>query len=891
MLLSRSYSKALLACGTAAAAFIAAQPAFAQSAATTDASTATEEKSIVVIGSRRTDRSDTDSSSPVDVIGSDELVGQPQANLLDVVRNLVPSFYVPQNTISDASTFVRAPSLRGLGADQILVMINGKRYNRSALVQVYTGGDTALSFGSQGADVANIPAIALKNLQVLRDGATAQYGSDAIAGVINYQLRNDAGFDVQALWGQQYEGDGERKQIAANLGFKIGGSGFVNLSAEYFDSKGTSRGATRPIALELERTNPAVVNSIPGRSAGLPAQIWGSSPSDGYKFFLNSALDVGDNAQLYLVANYAHSKANQSFNYRSPISAPVPLTVDIGTGTPATRSPGRNGSFNTIFLTPCPTGNVTCPAGGFVNDANTFSFASIYPGGFTPRFIGKVDQLYAVTGVKGEAESGLTYDLSATLAKNSLDLSMTNSLSASYGPQSQTEFFFGKLIQREQNINLDLTYPLEVGFASPVTLSGGAEFRREEYETTVGDVQSYGAGPYARQPLYNLVSPGVYTPALNTATPPAQIVATQSPAASGYGGVSPVFAGKNSQQSYAVYIGAETDITDKLTAGIAGRWENYDTFGSTVVGKINARYDFTDAVAIRFTAGTGFHAPSPGQNNTQIVTTNFRGGNQVQTGTYPVTSDIAQYYGATSLNPEKSVNLGGGIVLTPADKLTITLDGYTVKVNNRIGISQTFTVSAADLVALPSLAVVGLAGDVNYFTNGFDTRTSGFDFVTNYRTDLAGGALSLTLAYNYNKSKVTAFNPSVISADQRFNISNLPPKHRVNMAANWKIGDFSINARENYFSSWANALEYPGQKFGAKFVTDLDISYTFADRYTLTLGANNLFDTYPDKIAPTTTNPIYALTGSTADGQIYPRSGGPFGINGGFYYVRVAIDY
>lgn len=891
MSLSKTYSKALLACGTAAAAFIAAQPAFAQDAETTSATSASEEKSIVVIGSRRTDRSDTDSSSPVDVIGADELVGQPQANLLDVVRNLVPSFYVPQNTISDASTFVRAPSLRGLGADQILVMINGKRYNRSALVQVYTGGDTALSFGSQGADVANIPAIALKNLQVLRDGATAQYGSDAIAGVINYQLRDDTGFDVQALWGQQYEGDGDRKQIAANVGFKIGGSGFVNLSAEYYDSKGTSRGATRPIALELERTNPAVANKIPGRAAGLPAQIWGSSPSDGYKFFLNSALDLGANSQLYLVANYAHSEANQSFNYRSSISAPVPLTVDVGTGTASTRSPGRNGSFNTIFLTPCPSGNVTCPAGGFVNDTNTFNFSSIYPGGFTPRFLGEVDQMYAVTGIKGEAESGLTYDLSATLAKNSLSLSMTDSLSASYGPQSQTEFFFGELIQREQNINLDLTYPLEVGFFSPVTLSGGAEFRREEYETTVGDVQSYGAGPYARQPLYNLVSPGVYTPALNTATPPAQLVSTQSPAASGYGGVSPVFAGKNSQQSYAVYVGAETDITDKFTAGVAGRWENYDTFGSTVVGKVNARYDFTDVFALRFTAGTGFHAPSPGQNNTQIVTTNFRGGNQVQTGTYPVTSDIAQYYGATSLNPEKSVNLGGGVVITPMDKLTITLDGYTVKVKNRIGISQTFTVSAADLVALPALAVVGLAGDVNYFTNGFDTRTSGFDFVTNYRTDLAGGALSLTLAYNYNKSKVTDFNPSVISAAQRFNISNLPPKHRVNAAANWRIGDFSINARENYFSSWANQLEYPGQKFSGKFVTDLDISYTFAERYTLTLGANNLFDTYPDKIAPSTVNPVYALTGSLADGQVYPRSGGPFGINGGFYYVRVAIDY
>jgi iron complex outermembrane recepter protein len=886
----KSVSSAWLACGTAAIALMSAQPAMAQDSEDTTTAATGEEKSIVVIGSRRTDRSDTDSSSPVDVIGSEELQGQPQANLLDVVRNLVPSFYVPQNTISDASTFVRAPSLRGLGADQILVMINGKRYNRSALVQVYTGGDTALSFGSQGADVSNIPAIALKNLQVLRDGATAQYGSDAIAGVINYQLRDDAGFDVQALWGQQYEGDGTRKQISANAGFKIGESGFVNLSAEWFDSNGTSRGATRPIALELERTQPGVASSIPNLSRGLPVQIWGSSPSDGYKLFLNSALDVGDNAQLYLVANYAESSANQSFNYRSPISAPVPLTVDIGTGTPATRSPGANGSFNPIYLTPCPaSASATCPTGGFVRDANIFRFASIYPGGFTPRFIGEVEQFYGIAGIKGEADSGLTYDLSATLARNSLSLSMTDSLSASYGPQSQTEFFFGDLIQREQNINLDLTYPLEVGFFSPVTLSGGAEYRREEYETTVGDEQSYGAGPFARQPLYDLVAPGVYTPALNGSG--AQIVATQSPAASGYGGVSPVFAGKNSQQSYAVYVGAEADITEQFTAGIAGRWENYDTFGSTVVGKVNARYDISDAFAIRATAGTGFHAPSPGQNNTQIVTTNFRGGNQVQTGTYPVTSDIAQYYGATSLRPEKSVNFGGGIVITPADRLSITLDGYTVKVKNRIGISQTFTVSAADLLALPSLAVVGLAGDVNYFTNGFDTRTTGFDFVTNYRTDLAGGPLSLTLAYNYNKSKVTDFDPSVISPAQRFNISNLPPKHRVNASANWQIGDFSINARQNYFSSWANELEYPGQRFGAKFVTDLDISYTFADRYTLTVGANNLFDTYPDRIAPTATNPVYALTNSLADGQVYPRSGGPFGINGGFYYVRVAIDY
>lgn len=876
-----------LACGVAALALLPSAPAHAQQAPA-GADAADPDSQIVVIGTRRTDRSVVDSASPVDVIGSEELTGQPAANLLDVVRNLVPSFYVPQNTISDASTFVRAPSLRGLGADQILVMVNGKRYNRSALVQVYTGADTALSYGSQGADVANIPAIAIKNLQVLRDGATAQYGSDAIAGVINYQLRDDAGLDLQGLVGQTYEGDGERWQIAGDAGVKLGDRGFINFAAEYFKDYGTSRGATRPVAAVLAQTNPAVANSIPNYPG--PAQIWGSSPSHGFKAFLNAAVDVTDQSQFYLTLNYAKSRANQSFNYRSPISAPTPLTVDVGTGTPATRSPGANGAFNPIYLTPCPAGNVTCPTGGFVrNGGTTFNFSSIYPGGFTPRFIGKVEQKYGTGGFKGSTDSGFTYDLSATFAENSLALSMTDSLSASFGPQSQTSFYFGKLIQSEQNLNLDLTYPLEVGFASPITFSGGAEYRREQYETTVGDLQSYAAGPYARQPLYDLVSPGVYTPALNGTG--AQIVATQSPAASGYGGVSPVFAGKNSQTSYGFYAGAEADVTDALTAGIAGRWEHYDTFGSAVVGKFNAIYRVSDAFSIRATVGTGFHAPSPGQNNTQIVTTNFRSGNQVQTGTYPVTSDIAQYYGATSLRPERSTNFGAGVVIKPLNNLSVTIDGYLIKVRNRIGISQTFTVSAADLVALPSLAIVGLGGDVNYFTNGFDTRTNGVDVVSNYRTDALGGMLNLTLAYNYNKSKVTDFDPSVISAAQRFNVANLPPKHRANFAANWRSGNFTINARENFYSSWANQLEYPGQTFGSKFVTDLDISYTFKDHYTLTLGANNLFDTYPDKIKATTTNPIYQITNSLADGQIYPRSGGPFGINGGFYYLRLAIDY
>lgn len=836
---------------------------------------------VVIIGSRRINRSVTDSASPIDVIGGSDLVEQPAINLLEAIRNVVPSFYVSQATIADASTFVRAPSLRGLGADQVLVMINGKRYNRSALVQVFVGADSALSFGAQSSDIGNIPAIAIENLQILRDGATAQYGSDAIGGVLNYQIRKDAGFEGQVIYGQTGEGDGTTKQISAKWGAKLDGNGFVMVAGEWFDGEGTSRGATRPAAAEIVRLNPTLANSIPNAPGG-PAQIWGSSPSKGWKSFLNAGLDVGDQSRLYLTANFANSDADQSFNYRPPITV-TGLQANNGSGTPVSLSNSRNSSFNPIYLTPCPTGNATCPAGGFVNDTNTFSFTSLYPGGFTPRFLGTVDQAFVSGGFKGELSSGMTYDFSANVARNSLTLGMNQSLSPSYGPQSQTSFNFGKLIQKEQVLNADFTYPVAAGLASPVTLSFGAEYRKEEYEKTVGDLQSYGAGPYARQQLYNLVRPGVYT---------IGSVVTQSPAASGYGGVSPNFAGKVSQSNYGLYTGAETDFTDKLGVGVAVRFEDYSTFGSTVVGKLNALYKATDTFSLRATVGTGFHGPSPGQNNTQIVTTNFQGGNAVQTGTYPVTSEIAKFYGATSLNPEKSFNVGLGFVLKPADNLSITVDGYSIKVKDRIGISQSFTVSAANIASLPSLSTVGLNGVVNYFTNGFDVRTEGIDAITTYKTGMMGGNLSLSLAYNFNSNKVTSFNPAVITEARKSQIANLAPKDRVVASAGWRKGDWSVNARGNYFGSWSDLVSWPsGQRFGAKFLADLDVSHTFAERYTLTIGANNITDEYPDKIAPSASTPIYALTNSLIDGQVYPRSGGPFGMNGRFYYTRLRVTF
>ncbi|WGM48378.1 Vitamin B12 transporter BtuB [Brevundimonas sp. NIBR10] len=869
--------KLLLSSGAAFGALLMTQPAWAQSEPGVEE---TEFEEIVVLGTRRTDRSATDSASPIDIISAQELVGQPAADMLDVIKNIVPSFYVPQNTISDASTFVRAPSLRGLGADQILVMINGKRYNRSALVQVVGGGDTALSLGAQSADISMIPAIAIANLQILRDGATAQYGSDAIGGVINYGIRSsDSGLEVLTQYGQNYAGDGESYQVAANAGFSLWGNGFVNLSGEYFKGEQTSRGATRPVAAVFAASNPSLASQLPNFPG--PVQIWGSSPTDGYKLFLNSGYDLTANSSLYLTVNVGHREADQSFNYRSPISA-TGLVIDNGTGTPATGSPGRNGAFNPIFLTPCPTGNATCPTGGFVRNTNTFSFASIYPAGFTPRFQGVADQAYGTFGTKGEADSGLTYDLSATLAENSLELAMTQSLNASFGPQSQTSFEFGQLIQREANLNLDLTYPLEVGFASPITLSGGVEHRREEYEQTAGDLQSYAAGPYAVQSLYRLVSPGVYV---------ADGSASQSPGASGYGGTRPESAKVTSQTSYGVYVGAEADVTEALSVGVMGRYEDYSTFGDTFVGKVNALYEVSDMFSVRGTVGSGFHAPSPGQGATEILTTAFAAGNQVQTGTYPVSSPISQFFGAKTLTPEESVNFGAGFILKPIPALTLTVDAYLIEVTDRISITSTFNVTAANIVAQPALAAVGVGGAVNYFTNGFDTETKGIDAVASYRTELLENPLSLTLAYSYNKSEVTDFDPVVIGADRIFDIENITPKHRAIVSANWQVAGFTVNGRANYYSSWASEQDYPGQVFGDKVTADLDVSYTIADAYTITVGASNLFDEYPDKIAGTTANPIYALTGSTADGQIYPRSGGPFGMNGGFWFARLSVKY
>ena len=422
----------LLAIALIVVGAISTGPARAQNApqgATANNDESSQLGEVVVTGTRRTDRSVTDSASPIDIISGADINAQPTANMLDTVRNLVPSFYVGQNTISDASTFVRAPSLRGLPSDQVLVLLNGKRFNRSALVQVYNGGDTGLSFGSHGSDLASIPSIAIKKLEVLRDGATAQYGSDAIAGVLNYGLRDDTGFEVVARYGQfQEDGDGESQQIAANFGLALGDRGFVNFSAEYVDDGETSRGVTRPIAVSF-----CGGESGPGRTSCRTTRCRRRSGAI-RRCTATSCCSTRAWTSLRTAASTCLPTMPKARRTRASTSAPRSRALgNIVDEAGNTINLGGRGFFKfPYYPTPCPPGNATCPEDGYVLDDNVFFFNEIYPAGFTPRFVGETEEIYGTIGYKGEANSGLRYDFSVSGSRNTLALSMYDSISPSY---------------------------------------------------------------------------------------------------------------------------------------------------------------------------------------------------------------------------------------------------------------------------------------------------------------------------------------------------------------------------------------------------------------------------------------------------------------------------
>jgi len=845
------------------AAMLASAPAMAQAPQEEPQAAAEEpQDQIIITGTRRANRTVLESTAPIDVLSGNDLQTQASGDMNNILRSLIPSFNVGRfvGINSDGSGFVRPPTLRGLPPDQILVLINGKRRHRSALVQLNGG---ALASGAQGPDVSQIPTIAIERIEVLRDGASAQYGSDAIAGVINYNLRSSSsGIDVRTRYGKYYEGDGENYQAAMNIGVPLGENGFMNVSGEFLDAGYTSRGGQRIGAQAVQQTRPDLVTAD-------PVQMIGDPKVRSYRLFFNAGMDLSDKSEIYLFGNYGISRQVFQFNYRQPVNATGPNKLNTGTATYA-----RSSVYNPIYLDQLADG--TWDANG-----RTFSFLSYYPNGFTPMFKGKVVDTALTGGYKGEFENGITWDLSASYGQSRVEYTMDNSLNSSLGPDSPRSFYMGSLEQRETNFNADFSYPWEVGFASPVNIAVGAEHRTESYEIGLGDYGSYAAGPYTVQRLNNGTT------------------VTQAPGVSGFPGYSPNFVVNNSRRNYAGYIDIETDPVEGFTIGIAGRYEHFSDFGETSNGKISARYEIIPALAVRGAASTGFRAPTPGQLFTTAGITGFVGSSPTDNLTLPASNAAAIAFGAVPLVPEKSVNLSGGAVITPGGGFSLTVDYYNITVRDRMGLASYIPITTD--AQRQTLRAAGLSnwatvGQVRYFANGFKTRTQGVDVTASHRANTGLGLFETTLAVNYNNTKVLSRELRVMNDTRLVNIEEGLPKWRATLTENWSMGKFGVTARGYYYGSFTSAAlpaDGGNLKVGKEFVADLEVRYQINDNFSLGVGAENIFDNYPDKNIRSqglANSNWYESTQAAVDGARYIDSS-PFGYNGGFWYVRLNAKF
>ncbi len=886
---------------SAAASVVSVSPVFAQEASE-DANT----ESIIVTGTRMTNRSAGDSPVPVDIISGEDFRQNSSADVQDLLRTAVPSFNINSQPISDAATIVRPANLRGLSPDNVLVLVNGKRRHRGSIISFLGGG---ISDGAQGVDISAIPSMALKQVEVLRDGASSQYGSDAIAGVLNFILKDESeGFEVVARYGSTYEGDGNNYTIAANAGLPLGDSGFVNLTAEIRDVEGTVRSVVRDDSLGLIAAGyaPAADFQAINSYTGDVPQYWGQPDvEDDVKLFINSAFEINEQAEVYLFGNYGERTVTGGFFYRNPLTEGNQRggvyrgpTVDPLTGLAADDGvhsvlvgdlDGLGVGGSCIAGIPIGgAGNVT-PDPTFLAqiaaDPNCFSFITDIPGGFVPRFGGTNEDTAITVGIRGEVNvgTGLRYDVSAQRGSNRTDFFIRNSINASLGPATPRDFVPGGQQQTETQFNLDLVYDLDVGFDSDLSIAFGAEYREEEFDLFAGDAASFALGPLASQGF--------------------------SSSSNGFGGFPRDTSA--SQDSTAFYVDVEADITEKLTLQAAVRAEDFSEFGNTTDFKVAGIYHVNDDVRIRGAISTGFHAPTAGQANITNVTTQNVQGVLVDQGTLPLSSAAGQLganfiesqgNGRPELGPEDAKNFSIGIGFNLADTVW-TIDYYNIELTNRVALGAnvdfldalTFAAPAGSNFASVSEALTSLdaqgvidrqnfiglddLAEFRFFSNSFDTTTTGIDVVGNINFDFMGGESGITVAANYNKTEVDSLgtvNP--INAGRVAALEDLLPNIRGNVSWNHTHDNIRTLLRASYYGGWDDTGNgVPG--IGAEVLIDVQVAYQYSEQLEFVVGVDNLLDTYPQE------NP-----GAGDLGQLYSESS-PFGFNGGTWYLQARFTY
>ena len=831
---------------------------------------------IVIIGSRRqAGRSQADSLVPVDVISGADFMSQGSTGIDSQLANLVPSYNIDQQPINDAATLVRPAKLRGLPPDSTLVLVNGKRRHRAAVITFLGNG---VADGSQGPDISTIPAIALKRVEVLRDGAAAQYGSDAIAGVINFELKDDAeGGTVEARWGEFYDGDGDGFNVSGNIGLPLSSNGFANLSFEYKEADPTNRSQQRSDAQGLVDAGNAYITDPNYDSVFHPnVMVWGAPEFEyDYKFFGNVGIDISDNFEAYGYGNYAKRKVEGGFFFRNPhtrggVFDGGKMTVD-GVEYDTVKVADLDGAD---MGSACPAiriiDNVASPEdiASVQADPNCESFITRFPGGFVPRFGGVMEDYGFALGVRGELFNDWHVDVSGVYGRHQAEFFMRHTLNPQLLAKPDitvanmpTDYYPGTYTETDYTINLDVSKLVDLAaFYSPLSVAFGLEHRQEKFKVTQGGANSW---------FQDLSRGGLSAQGFGVGS-------------NGFTGFGPRLAGTWSRNSYAAYMDLEAELSQDVLLGAAGRYEDHKGVGETMDVKLSVRGQINDNFAVRGAVSTGFRAPTVGQANILNVTTAFSGGILADEATLPPTHPASVLVGGKPLTPEESINYTIGTVFNVGD-VDVTVDYFHIKVKDRIGRSSERELTDENRQTLIDQGITDASAfsQVRFYTNDFDTTTQGIDVIATYPVEMLGGHTNFSFAGNWTDTTVDKRNPEVISDKRVTQLEKNLPRTRFTLSANHLQGPWSFLARVRYyadFTEFSTDDATARNEADARALVDIEGSYTFKDSLTLVAGAENVFDTKPSKLS------------SNVSGLVYMETS-PYGFNGGFYYFRAIWSY
>ncbi|MFQ5864224.1 MAG: TonB-dependent receptor domain-containing protein [bacterium] len=802
-------------------------------------------ESLVVLGSR-TARTAIETPVPVDVISAAEVRQSPMLEINQALTYLAPSFNASHQTIGDGTDHINPASLRGLGPDQVLVLINGKRRHQSALVHV----NGTFGRGTVGVDLNSIPKAAIERIEVLRDGAAAQYGSDAIAGVINIVLKQQTNnIEINSMAGTTGEGDGDQIDLDANYGFNIGDRGFFNVTGQFYDRGRTNRSGTwtRDIfpGISGEAATDAKLRELGMTRDDFSMKTGQAKATVGMAFF-NSAYSISGNAELYGSGGVSHRKGMASGFFRLP-----------------------NSEARVV--------------------------PELFPFGFLPEIHTEIVDKSFTVGLRGN-RNGWDIDLSVTHGGNSFQFNIENTNNASMGEASPLTFDAGRLSFDQTSGNLDIVRPIDTkGSINSLTLAFGGEFRIENYEIEAGDDASWMLGNGGDRPGIDF-----------------DTTSSGSPKAAGsqvFPGFQPANEVDRFRNSISIYGGIEAELSDQFLVDVGGRFENYNDFGKTATGKIAARFEVAENFALRGAISSGFRAPSLHQAWFNNVSTQFLidpvSGDIVpsQVLTANNKSSVTKAFGIGALDEETSVNFSGGFTARPHPKFSITADAYFITIDDRIVLTSRFTSGNPTFARILEPFKDAGVSQAQFFSNAVDTETKGVDIVAAYFTKLGQGKLDLNLAANITDTEVTSINvpdglknqvlagesiedvkSTLFNREERNRLEDALPRVKATLGARYTQGRFSIGTRAAYFGKIEYKPTNPDndETFDAKVLFDVDLSYDLIGGVTFTIGANNVFNTFPDEHEKETNR--------SGERFIYSRRVTQFGMNGGFYYGRFSLN-